>query len=313
MKLTLELPAIGGALSHELRLGPPIQSRAPLEELLRYAGETADEELPLFVGSPRSRSVLSVPGRGARRRERELSGGEYDPFNSILSQVRDLQQFPEITALATYYSACRIYSEWTFGRHSALRDPTLAGRSDTKLSERMDNLALALNALEQSITHEQIRALLAELKETYSDYVTRVIFGRVGLELLESPFDTPLPAKRLSDGTLRFLALAAILLHPDPPPLICLEEPELGMHPDMIRIVSEMIVSAAQKTQIIVTTHSEYLLSSLENEFDVLYAFNSGLSGSVTTRFTRSQLKEWREEHSLGQLWTSGELGGNRW
>ena len=102
----------------------------------------------------------------------------------------------------------------------------------------MGDLALALNGLERSSAHEKIRELLGELKETYRDYVTRILFGRVGLELVEAPFDLPVPAKRLSDGTLRFLALAAILLQNQPPALICLEEPELGMHPDMILMVA---------------------------------------------------------------------------
>ena len=177
----------------------------------------------------------------------------------------------------------------------------------------MNDLALALNGLEKTAAHEKIRALLQELKETYLDYVTRILFGRVGLELVEAPFDLPLPAKRLSDGTLRFLALAAILLQPDPPPLICLEEPELGMHPDMIRIVAGMIVDASAKTQLIVTTHSEHLLTALQDDFDALFAFDAGLAGSIVRRFSREEYKSWRQEHTLGDLWTSGELGGNRW
>ena len=113
---------------------------------------------------------------------------------------------------------------------------------------------------------EKIRVLLRELKETYSDYATRVLFGRIGLELVESSSKIPLPAQRLSDGTLRFLALAAILLQENPPPRICLEEPELGMHPDMIRMVGRMIIDASEKTQIIITTHSEQLLTVLQDD-----------------------------------------------
>jgi ABC-type multidrug transport system ATPase subunit len=154
---------------------------------------------------------------------------------------------------------------------------------------------------------------LRELKETYRDYVTRILFGRVGLELVEAPFELPLPAQRLSDGTLRFLALAAILLQPDPPPLICLEEPELGMHPDMIRMVAGMLIDASTKTQLIVTTHSEHLLTALQDDFDALFAFDAGLAGSIVRRFSREEYKSWRQEHTLGELWTSGELGGNRW
>ncbi|HEX8275486.1 MAG TPA: AAA family ATPase [Longimicrobiaceae bacterium] len=314
IEVTARVPGLSTLLRHQLRLGPDINSRARLEEVVREASDEGKESELYFAGSYRAGAVASLSGRGKRRRERTLDTSEYDPFRSILSQIRDLGQYPEITRLANLYSAFRIYSEWTFGRNSKLRESTPTGRSDTKVSESMDDLALALNGLEETTAHEKIRTLLRELKETYRDYVTRIIFGRVGLELVEAPYTSlPLPATRLSDGTLRFLALAAILLQPDPPPLICLEEPELGMHPDMIRMVAGMIAEASEKTQLIVSTHSEHLLSALQDDFDVLFAFDAGTAGSIVRSFSREEYREWREDHSLGELWTSGELGGNRW
>ena len=302
------------AIRHQLRIGPSFKSRAPLEEVLSSTRADSEGSEQYFVGSHRSRATLNVAGAGKRRRQRQMDAHEYDPFRSILSQVRDVGQYPEITHLASLYASFRIYSEWTFGRNSNLREATPAGRSETKLSESMDDLALALNGLEQTAAHEKIRILLRELKETYRDYVTRILFGRVGLELVEAPFEQlPLPANRLSDGTLRFLALAAILLPSDLPSLICLEEPELGMHPDMIRLVAEMIIEASAKTQLIVTTHSEHLLSALQDDFDELFAFEAGSTGSVVKRFSREEFNAWQQEHTLGELWTTGELGGNRW
>lgn len=312
LQVTARLPETPSGIRHQLKLGPPLNSRPPLEEVISEAAEWEQSD-PYFIGSHRGGATLSTAGTGKRHKERKLGDSEYDPFRSILSQIRDVGQYPEITRLGSFYASCRIYSEWTFGRSSKLREATPTGRSDTTLSESMNDLALVLNGLERTAAHEKIRERLHELKETYVDYVTRVLFGRVGLELVEAPFDLPLPAKRLSDGTLRFLALAAILLNSEPPPLICLEEPELGMHPDMIRMVARMIVDASVKTQLIVTTHSEHLLTALQDDFDALFAFDAGLVGSIVRRFTPDEYKGWREEHTLGELWTSGELGGNRW
>lgn len=296
---------------HRLRFLPHSAARAVLEEVIsqRDCDELKD---PFFIGSHRSGAMLSAVGK-TRRIKRNMDANEYNPLASILSQIRDTGQYPEITHLANLYSEIRIYSEWTFGRTSKLREATPTGRTTTALSESMDDLPLALNGLEKTAAHEAIRVLLRELKETYIDYITRILFGRVGLELLESPFESALPAQRLSDGTLRFLALAAILFQPEPPPVICLEEPELGMHPDMIRMVAKMIVDAASRTQLIITTHSEQLLSSLQDDFDALFAFDTGTNGSIVRRFSQEEYSNWREEHTLGQLWTSGELGGNRW
>lgn len=314
LRVTSKPPELPGGVHHELRLGPTRGGRVQVEEKISSAGSETEPTELYFAGSYRSEATLTVTGTGRRRRERKLGADEYDPFQSILSQIRDVDQYPEITRLGALCMSIRIYSEWTFGRNSSLREAAPTGRSDTMLSESMTDLAVSLNGLARSAAHEKIRDLLHELKETYLDYVTRLMFGRVGLELVEAPFEQlPLPATRLSDGTLRFLALAAILLQPTPPPLICLEEPELGMHPDMIRIVAGMLADASARTQLIVTTHSEHLLTALQDDFDALFAFDAGLDGSVVRRFSREAYKDWRQEHTLGDLWTSGELGGNRW
>ncbi len=313
LQVTAAVPQLGGKVRHQLKLGPPLNSRAQIEEVISSADIPNELGQTYFVGSQRAGAILTAQVVGRRRRERALAEGAYDSFQSILSQIRDVQQYPEITLLSGLYTGFRIYSEWTFGRNSNLREATSTRRSDATLSESMNDLALALNALERTAAHDKIRSLLHELKDTYKDYVTRILFGRVGLELVEAPFREPLPAKRLSDGTLRFLALAAILLQPNPPPLVCLEEPELGMHPDMIRMVAGMIVDASARAQLIITTHSEHLLTALQDDFDVLFAFDAGLTGSTVRRFSKEEYKDWREEHTLGELWTSGELGGNRW
>ncbi len=138
------------------------------------------------------------------------------------------------------------------------------------------------------------------------------MFGRVGLFLVEEPYEIPVPASRLSDGTLHFLALATILLRQSPPPIVCLDEPELGMHPDMIRMLAEMIIEASHRTQLIISTHSEHLLSALQNDFDVLFAFNGHLEGSTVQALSREDYHTWRADHALGELWSSGEIGGVR-
>jgi len=313
LRATLSVPGLDDRICHELRLGPPSLSRAQIEEHITSDRTPHETPTPYFVGSYRSAAVLSVATGGKRRRERVLSTKDYNSFQSILSQIRDFDQYPEITRLSRLYAGFRIYSEWSFGRASRLREAAPAGRSDAKLSESMDDLPVALNAMEQTAAHERVRQLLKELKGSYRDYVTRILFGRVGLELVEVPFTSPIPANRLSDGTLRFLALAAILLQPDPPPVICLEEPELGMHPDMIRMVARMIAEAAARVQLIITTHSEDLLTALQDDFDALFTFDASPEGSIVQRLSREDFQAWRADHALGEIWSSGEIGGVRY
>jgi len=114
----------------------------------------------------------------------------------------------------------------------------------------------------------------------------------------------------LSDGTLRFMALATLFLQPDKycPSVILVDEPELGLHPYAITTLASLVKQASQNTQVILSTQSSLLLDHFQPE-DVLV---SDLIEN-TTQFTRldsSTLELWLENYSLGQLWEKNELGG---
>ena len=114
----------------------------------------------------------------------------------------------------------------------------------------------------------------------------------------------------LSDGTLRFIALATLLLQPTElrPSVILLDEPELGLHPTAVAILSFLIKQASVETQIVVATQSSLLLDNFNPE-DVLVA--ERVDGATQlTRLEREKLKSWLEDYSLGQLWEKNEFGG---
>lgn len=312
LRATVLISEAESIVQHQLTLGPLLRALPQLEELVDDAENDSDDQLPYFSGSYRSHAELGGTKSG-QRGGRKLGEKNYDSFQSILSQIRDKENYPEITGLADFYTGIRIYSEWASGRSNVLREASSASASDTQMSENLNNLPSVFSVMERTSTHEHILKLLSQLKETYRDYITRVIFGKVGLFLQEEPYEIPVPARRLSDGTLHFLALVAILVQDFLPPLICLDEPELGMHPDMIRMLAGIIVDASQKTQLIISTHSEHLLTALQDNFDVLFAFNSDAVGSTVERLTRNDYHAWRADHALGELWSSGEIGGVRY
>jgi predicted ATPase len=106
----------------------------------------------------------------------------------------------------------------------------------------------------------------------------------------------------------------AVLLERELPPLICIEEPEVGLHPEAIQIVAEALVEASERTQLIVTTHSEALIDALSDRpEDVLVTERDFDNGTQFRRLDKDQLSLWLERYSLGQLWRKGEIGGNRW
>ena len=136
--------------------------------------------------------------------------------------------------------------------------------------------------------------------------------GTVAL-FLEERDGRQIPATLLSDGTLRYLSLLAILLHPSPPPLIALEEPELGLHPDVVAAAAKLLVEASRRTQIVVTTHSRVLVDALSDHPSSVIVCEKENGESRFERLDGKRLKVWLDKYSLGELWSSGELGGNRW
>ena len=109
------------------------------------------------------------------------------------------------------------------------------------------------------------------------------------------------------------MALAAILLDSAPPPLVVIEEPELGLHPDVILSVGEMLIQASERTQLVVTTHSRVLIDALDDFPSSVVVCDKYDGESVFERLDPTWLKEWLEKYSLGKLWSAGDLGGNPW
>jgi predicted ATPase len=112
----------------------------------------------------------------------------------------------------------------------------------------------------------------------------------------------------LSDGTLRFMCLAALLLQPSRPNLIVIDEPELGLHPSALRLLASMLRSAAQHTQVLVATQSVNLVDEFEPQ-DVIVA-DRDHGSSVFRRLDTEALGSWLQEYSLGEIWQKNLIGG---
>jgi predicted ATPase len=107
--------------------------------------------------------------------------------------------------------------------------------------------------------------------------------------------------------------LLAVLCDPSPPPLVCIEEPELGLHPDIIPKVADLLIDASERTQLIVTTHSDILVDAMTEQPDAVLICEKHNGQTKIRRLNSEKLQEWLNEYRLGELWISGELGGTRW
>jgi predicted ATPase len=236
-----------------------------------------------------------------------------DSRNLVLAQLRDPVNYPELTEISQQLGNIRFFRGWSFGRKSELRRPQKVDLPDDFLLEDGSNLGLVLNNLKNLPRVK--KTLLERLKLFYEgieDFETKVQGGTIQVFMHERG-DRTISSTRLSDGTLHYLCLLAILCHPDPPPLICIEEPELGLHPDILPTVADLLMEAAQRTQLIVTTHSETLVSKLSEIPETVIICEQDERGTSLRRLDRPNLEEWLERYTLGELWRMGEIGGNRW
>ena len=242
----------------------------------------------------------------------ELDSSDFDLDRSILAQRRDPGLFPEITYLAEQYERIQIYREWSFGRNTPPRLAQRATDRNDRLLEDFSNLGMMLNKLRRvSETKQKLLEMLNQLYPNIDDFDVIVEGGTVQVFFQEGKFN--IPATRLSDGTLRYLCLLAILLQPTPPPLVCIEEPELGLHPDVLPGLADLLREASQRMQLVVTTHSDVLVDALSDNPEDIIICEKRDGQTTMRRLETDALSVWLKDYSLGELWRSGQLGGNRW
>lgn len=216
------------------------------------------------------------------------------------------------SSIADSYEKIRLYREWSFGRNTIFRTPQRADQRNDRLEPDFSNLGMFLSRLRKDPPTK--RALVKGLQDLYeglTDFEVYIEGSTVQIFFTEGDFS--IPATRLSDGTLRYLCLLAILLDPTPPPLICIEEPELGLHPDIMPKIADLLVEASKRTQLIITTHSDVLIDALSEQPESVLVCEKHDGQTQIKRLNRADIAHWLTDYRLGQLWTRGEIGGTRW
>ena len=254
--------------------------------------------------------MLAVKGQDDKKRK--LQPDDVASDESILSQRKDPDQYPELAYLNTSYGKIRLYREWEFGRSTVFRQPHPTDVRPKPLRQDFTNLGMFLNRLRQDPkTKRGLIDRLADAYEGLTDFELNFDGGTVQVFFTEG--NLAVPASRISDGSLRYLCLLALLLDPEPPPLIAVEEPEMGMHPDLVPKLADLLVEASRRCQLVVTTPSDILVDALSERPDSVVVCEKREGQTTMNRLASSDLSHWLEKYRLGQLWTSGELGGVRW
>lgn len=301
----------------------------PEKEALRYALEFAQIGGRFEVTDERIERLTPLPGKSEpyflyrfqnghpvlnsrQANERVLRREDINPQQSILTQRRDPDQYPELARIASLFGSILSYRGWPVTPDSPLRRFQRTDAPGDYLLEDAGNLALVLNRLSKdTATWRRLRETLRTIYEGIDDLAFDVANNSIRVMIREKWFVTP--STRLSDGTLRFLCLLAVLLDPKPAPLVCLDEPELGLHPDAIHEVSKLLLEARERMQLIVTTHSRELLDGLSSSPESVVVSERVDGASTLRRLETPELVSWLREYGVGRAWRDGELGGNRW
>lgn len=221
-----------------------------------FAGPVARDAATLVRRTREYAEAASESGRGFDELSRSLP-----PYRSLLAEYAHPGAHPELAAVRDRLRGWRFYDGFRVDAGSAARRPQVGTRTPVLSDDGSDVAAAVQTIIEAGFDDLQRAVGDAFDGSTVSVAVSDGLFD---LQLHQRGMLRPLRSAELSDGTLRFLLWAAALLSPQPPSLMVLNEPETSLHPDLVRPLARLIRTAADKTQVVVVTHSGAMLDVLE-------------------------------------------------
>lgn len=241
------------------------------------------------------------------RQQRPLGAGHRE--TGLLAP--DSSWAPEEVALVETLRGCRVFHFHDTSRDAAVKQQGYTA-DNRSLHSDAGNLAAVLLRLRDGDPgrYRRIVHMLKQVAPFFRDFVLEPELApdRVRLRWQQEGSDAVLPADALSDGTLRFICLTTLLVQPELPGLIILDEPELGLHPFAIAQLAGMLRAVSQESQVLLATQSVTLMNQFELGDLVIVERRDG--ASVFERPDPDRLSEWLEEYSLGELWEKNLLGG---
>lgn len=315
-------------------------NRVVAGDLQNYTGEAGGADAVLYFGRKQSPS-LSLELEFVEENNANGYGCELRPtaedrfmFSSETIWYHDRSRYPqplEIPLGSGHAEARVLQSTERISRHvrddldsyriyhfhdtssSARVKQTCALDDNRRLHPNAGNLAAFLYRLQQKDTGhfrniEDTVRQIAPFFEGFRLEPSRLNPDKIRLEWKEKGSESYFNASALSDGTLRFMCLATLLLQPILPAVVLLDEPELGLHPAAISLLADLLESAAQRTQVLVATQSVTLVNQFTPES--VWVVERENRESVFKHLESADMSAWLENYSLGELWEKNILGG---
>jgi predicted ATPase len=217
-----------------------------------------------------------------------------------------------LTEALTNFAKINIINTINTTSQSPIRKPVLA-IPETNIVNGGDNLAQVLNTIKinDKKTYKKIIESLNRVNPYFKDFDFRPVGTNFEMLLEEEGLNRSIHLSKISDGTLRYLCLVTALLT-NKKAVFCFDEPETGLHPDMIFNIAQAIKEAAETAIVIVSTHSTQLLNYFDLE--TIRVFEKDVDNSTQVyAYTEGDFKGWYETFQVGTMWRQGDIGGNRY
>ncbi len=245
-------------------------------------------------------------------------GAKFLSNELVISQLGHFQSNTSYAFVGSYLEDIAYYPGFDTSRGATIRKPivieTTRTNEDTTLNSKGYNLTNVYYHLFNNHENQEALNEILSILESVFDGFEKLTFppvhgmGEIQLGWREKYFKRPLYQSELSDGTLKFLCLLAIFMNPNPPSVVCIDEPEVGLHPQMLDVLAEVIDEASERMQIVITTHSPRFLRNFKPEDIVIVEAENG--ESKFDRLNAERLEKWLQDFNLDELWQMGELGG---
>jgi len=280
----------------------------------REYSDSADSNSYYFKAVPTEDNFLFLEFKGSGYRAIWDNDDNNYFYNSNLSesQIKNSSSYRN-KYLRYYFQSFRIFHFHDTSSTAPLRNPCQID-DNVALRENGSNLPAFLYYLQEMQPNafkriEKTIKSIAPFFERFELKPDRLSPDRIKLEWIEvNQPDSYFNATHFSDGTIRFIALITLLMQPNLPKTILIDEPELGLHPVAIKKLAGIIRKASAKTQIIISTQSVTLIDNFNPE-DIVTVDREG-NQSVFSRLDENNLTNWLEDYSLGDLWNKNVIKG---
>jgi predicted ATPase len=304
---SVQIDAVGPEPLHYLlvltRLGATSAYRVQDEMLSELTGPAL-----VFVGRVQGHQPTTLDLAGQELRVRDATVSDDQP---VLPLVAGPFSHPTILAFRDGLASWGIYHDLRVDQQATLRQAAVS-RVEERLADDGQNLINVLHTLYTG-NRDFKRTVDTSMRAAFGPDYEEIVFPpaadqRVQLRVRWRSLRTEQSAADLSDGTLRFLLLLAILGNPRPGDLVAIDEPEVGLHPRMLPIVAELAAEAAERTQVVLTTHSPELLDAFGKDVPTTTVARWADGKTELTVLGAEELAKWLGDYRLGASFRSNEL-----